>query len=176
MKRLFFAALFACCTLCLTAQSTATDTLAVDSMPTALLTPHILFEGVELKGDIYDFSAAMQKRGFSLSKRLGNDNAYIFQGTVCGHTCYTQVSYTRHSRTVYKIMVQPKHVDLNVYLDSICARYGQVYDQTERGYQWMLPNGAVMLFTPDGYDPTLVVMDAEGVAAFKEENDRPRMR
>ena len=40
----------------------------------------------------------------------------------------------------------------------------------------MLPNGAVMLFTPDGYDPTLVVMDAEGVAAFKEENDRPRMR
>ncbi len=147
-----------------------------DTVASVATTEHILFEGLEVKGDIYDFSAAIQKRGFTLSKRLGNENAYIFKGTVCGQSCYVQASYTKHSRTVYRLMVQPKHVDLNSYLDSLRVRYGQVFDETERGYQWMLPNGAVMFFTPEGYDPTLVVMDAIGVAAYKEEDDRPRMR
>lgn len=147
-----------------------------DTTAAATTTEHILFEGIEVKGDIYEFSNAMQKNGFTLSKRLGNENSYIFKGTVCGQSCYVQASYTKHTRTVYRLMVQPKHVDLNIYLDSLQARYGEVFDETERGYQWMLPNGAVMFITPDGYDPTLVVMDAIGVATFKDENDQPRMR
>ncbi len=137
---------------------------------------HITFEGVEVKGDIYEFSDILQKRGFVLKKRLGNEQQFIFQGAVCGHNSYVQVSYTKHSRTVYRIMVQPKHVSPNDYLDSLQVRYGNIFDETERGYQWMLPTGAVMFFTPDGYDPTLVIMDAEGVATFKDENERPRMR
>lgn len=155
---------------------TDANTATSDTASTPAYTEHILFEGIEVKGDIYEFSAVMQKNGFTLSKRLGNENAFIFKGTVCGQSCYIQASYTKHTRTVYRMMVQPKHVDLNIYLDSLRARYGEPYDETERGYEWMLPNGAVMLITPDGYDPTLVIMDAIGVAAYKEENDRPRMR
>ncbi len=152
-------------------------TLNAQSDSAAITKPtHILFEGLEVKGDIYEFSEVLQKHGFVLKKRLGNESQFIFQGTVCGHSSYVQVSYTKHTRTVYRIMVQPKHVSQNDYLDSLQVRYGEVFDETERGYQWMLPTGAVMFFTPDGYDPTLVVMDAEGVAAFKDENERPRMR
>ncbi len=137
---------------------------------------HILFEGVEVKGDIYEFSEALQKRGFTLKKRFGNEQQFIFQGAVCGHSSYVQVSYTKHTRTVFRVLVQPKHISQTDYLDSLQVRYGEVFDTTERGYQWMLPAGAVMFFTPDGYDPTLVIMDAEGVAAYKDENERPRMQ
>ena len=150
------------------------NTLCAQKDSTAVT--HILFEGIEVKGDIYEFSQVLQKRGFTLKKRLGDEQQFIFQGPVCGHSSYVQVSYSKHSRTVYRVMVQPKHVSQNDYLDSLQVRYGEIYDETERGYQWMLPTGAVMFFTPEGYDPTLVIMDAEGVAAFKEENARPRMR
>ncbi len=177
MRHILFTTLFLLTCISMQAQDVIGETTAsADTAATAPATEHILFEGLEVKGDIYEFSAAIQKRGFTLSKRLGNENAYIFKGTVCGQSCYVQASYTKHTRTVYRIMAQPKHVDLNSYLDSLRVRYGEVYDETERGYQWMLPGGAVMFFTPEGYDPTLVVMDAIGVAAYKEENDRPRMR
>ena len=176
MRQLLFS-LFVCLSaLSAKAQGVAGEEPAADTTSTAATTEHILFEGIEVKGDIYEFSKTLQKRGFTLSKRLGNENAFIFKGTVCGNSCYVQVSYTKHSRTVYRLMAQPKHIDQNVYLDSLCARYGEVFDETERGYQWMLPNGAVMFFTPAGYDSTLIVMDAIGVAAYKEENERPRMR
>ena len=157
-------------------EPTDNATATPDTASTKAATEHILFEGIEVKGDIYEFAAVMQKNRFTLSKRLGNEYAYIFKGTVCGQSCYVQASYSKHSRTVYRIMVQPKNVDLNAYLDSLRVRYGEPYDETERGYEWMLTNGAVMFFTPEGYDPTLVIMDAIGVAAFKEENERPRMR
>lgn len=177
MKRPFFFLLVCGFCLALSAQEAANDAVAADSTANkATATEHIIFEGIEVKGDIYEFAATMQKRGFQLSKRVGNENMYIFKGTVCGQSCYVQASYTKHTRTVYRLMVQPKHVDINVYLDSLQARYGQYTDETERGYQWMLPGGAVMFITPEGYDPTLVVMDAIGVAAYKDENDRPRMR
>ena len=175
MKKTLFAIAMACFAWSLQAQEPTTTT-APDTTSAPAFTEHILFEGIEVKGDIYDFSAVMQKRGFTLAKRVGNESMYIFKGTVCGQPCYLQASYTKHTRTVYRILVQPKHVDLNVYLDSLRARYGETYDETERGYQWQLPNGGVMFITPEGYDPTLVVMDALGVAAYKEENDRPRMR
>ncbi|MCR4994617.1 MAG: hypothetical protein K6A32_04440 [Bacteroidales bacterium] len=149
-------------------------TVAIESIDT--LPTHILFEGIEVKGDIYEFSEVMQKNGYKLKKRLGNEQQFIFQGPVCGHNSYIQASYTKHTRTVFRVLVQPKHVSQNDYLDSLKVRYGEVFDETERGYQWMTPAGAVMFFTPDGYDPTLVIMDGEGVAAYKEEEDRPRMR
>ena len=150
--------------------------MPLSAQPDSTAVTHILFEGIEVKGDIYEFSDILQKRGFALKKRLGNELQFIFQGSVCGHNSYVQVSYTKHSRTVYRVLVQPKHISQNDYLDSLRVRYGEESDITERGYQWMLPTGAVMFFTPDGYDPTLVVMDATGVAAFKEENERPRMK
>lgn len=149
--------------------SAQTDTAATNVADTAAVT-HVLFEGVEVKGDIYDFAAVLQKHGFSLEKRLGNELSYIFKGTVCGHSSYIQVSYTKRTRTVYRIIVEPKHVALNDYIDSLQVRYGEITDETERGYQWMLPTGAVMLFTPAGYDPKLVIMDGLGVEAYKDEN------
>ena len=152
-----------------TTLSAQADTTAVSVTDTAAVA-HVLFEGIEVKGDIYEFSAVMQKHGFTLEKRLGNELSYIFKGAVCGHNSYIQVSYTKRTRTVYRVMVQPKHVSLNDYLDSLQVRYGEISDETERGYQWILPTGAAMLFTRDGYDPTLVVMDAQGVEAYKEEN------
>ncbi|MBQ6432836.1 MAG: hypothetical protein IJJ94_02640 [Bacteroidaceae bacterium] len=174
MRQLFLTLLmaFACATTWAQEQTEGAAAPADSVAAQATSTEHILFEGIEVKGDIYEFAAVMQKRGFTLSKRLGNEKAYIFKGTVCGQSCYVQASYTKHTRTVYRLMVQPKHVDLNSYLDSLNVRYGQVFDETERGYQWMLPNGAVMFITPEGYDPTLVVMDAIGVAAYKDEENR----
>jgi len=161
--------------MALQAQDTSTSE-AADTTAAPAYTEHILFEGIEVKGDIYEFSDVMQKHGFKLAKRVGNENMFIFKGTVCGQSCYIQASYTKHSRTVYRVLAQPKHVDLNVYLDSLRARYGETLDETDRGYQWQLPNGGVMFVTPEGYDPTLVVMDALGVVAYKEEEAMPRMR
>ena len=174
MKAFLFGMLFVCSAVGIQAQDVAAA--ASDTTAAPVVREHILFEGVEVKGDIYEFSAAMQKRGFTLARRVGNENMFIFKGPVCGQTCYVQASYTRHTRTVYRLLAQPKHVDLNVYLDSLQTRYGPTYDETDRGYQWRLPNGGVLFVTPEGYDPTLVVMDALGVVAYKDENDRPRMR
>lgn len=174
MKKILFVMVLVCYAIGLQAQDAASA--APDTTVAPAQTEHILFEGVEVKGDIYEFSATMQKRGFTLARRVGNESMFIFKGPVCGQTCYVQASYTKHSRTVYRLLAQPKHVDLNVYLDSLRARYGQTFNETDRGYQWQLSNGGVLFVTPDGYDPTLVVMDAIGVAAYKEENDRPRMR
>lgn len=141
------------------------------SQPENALT-HILFEGVEVKGDIYEFSKALQSKGYKLQRRDANARNYVFKGNVCGSSTQFQVSFTRHSKTVYRIMAQLKNIPLDVILDTLNARYGEPYDITTRGYQWQLPNGGVMLGTPDGYDPTLVVMDGLGVAAFKEEDNR----
>lgn len=158
----------------ITAQEATSATLVSTDSTTAAA--HILFEGVEVKGDISDFTKVLQRRSFTLKKRLGNELKYLFQGTVCGHSCYLEVSYTKRSRTVYRVLVQPKHVSENDYLDSLKVRYGNDFEETERGYQWMLPTGAVMFFTPVGYDPTLVVMDGVGVAAYKDEENQIRMR
>jgi len=133
---------------------------------------HILFEGIEVKGDIFDFSKALQSKGYKLQRRDANARNYVFKGTVCGVSTQFQVSFTRHSKTVYRIMAQLKNIPLDVLLDTLNTRYGEPYDVTTRGYQWQVPAGGVMLGTPDGYDPTLVVMDAQGVAAFKEEDNR----
>ena len=168
MKTLF---LFLTLLLSATTSRAQADAPAVVSAADTATVTHVLFEGIEVKGDIYEFSNVLQKHGFKLEKRLGNDLSYIFKGTVCGHSSYVQVSYTKRTRTVWRVIVEPKHVSLNDYVDSLQVRYGEATDETERGYQWMLPTGAVMLFTPSGYDPKLVIMDGIGAEAYKDENN-----
>lgn len=138
--------------------------------------PHILLEGYALRGDIYQFSDTLRRHGFHLEKRLRDVDAFLFRGTIAGTSCYFQVSYTPTSRTVYRIMAQPRNISINDYVDSLSTRYGEVFDSKPGSYQWMLPSGAVMLMTPDGGDPTLVIVDAQGYATFKEERDAPKIR
>ena len=135
---------------------------------------HILFEGIELKGDIFEYSKEMQQHGYKLERRDNNARDYYFKGNVCGVSTRFKVSFTRHSKTVYRVMAQPKNLPLDVLLDTLNARYGEPADFTDQRYFWQLPTGAVMLSTPVGYDPTLVFMDAVGVAAFKDEDSRQR--
>ncbi len=140
--------------------------------PADSLTEHITVEGVELRGDIYEFSDVLRSHGFKLEKRLRDVDSFLFKGTIAGNSCYFQVSYTPLSRTVYRIMAQPRHVQENDYVDSLCVRYGDVFDSKPGSYQWMLPNGAVMLITPDNGEPTLVIIDGAGYAVYKDETGR----
>ena len=156
MKRLFLF-LLTLVSLCATAQEPIS---------------HIRFEGIEVKGDIYEFSKTLQSHGYKLEKRESGTRAYVFKGNICGHSTLFQVSYSRRTRSVYRIMAQPKNVPLDALLDSLCVRYGEPYDSDNSRYMWQLESGAVMLSTPEGYDPTLVIMDAAGVAAFKDEDHR----
>ena len=137
---------------------------------------HITMEDVTIQGDIYQFSDTLKHHGFHLDKRLRDFDAFLFHGTIAGTTCYFQVCYTPITRTVYRIMAQPRHVDINAYVDSLTVRYGELYDSKPGSYQWMTPGGAVMLMTPNGMDPTLVIIDAVGYATFKEERDAPKLR
>ena len=135
-------------------------------------TAHIRFEGIEMKGDIYEFSKVLQSQGYKLEKRESGTRAFIFKGNICGHSTLFQVSYSRRTRTVYRIIAQPKNVALDALIDSLNVRYGQPYDTSNNRYMWQVDAGAVMLSTPEGYDPTLVIMDGAGVAAFKDEDHR----
>lgn len=133
---------------------------------------HILFEGIEVKGDIYEFSKVLQHNGYKMISRDNNIREYVFKGTVCGISQKFKVSFSKKSKTVYRIMLQPQNVPLDEYVEKLCERYGNEYDTISRGLQWTLPTGAVMLATPEGYDPTLVIMDAAGVERFKDEDNR----
>ena len=134
--------------------------------------PHILFEGLEVKGDIYEFTKVLQHNGFKLVSRDNNLREYIFKGAVCGLSQKFKVSFTKRTKTVFRIMLQPQNVPLDTYIQELCTRYGAEYDTNSRGLQWTLPTGAVMLATPNGYDPTLVIMDAQGVERYKFEDTR----
>ena len=148
------------------AQNDSTAT-AVEAQP-----QHILFEGLEVKGDIYEFAKVLEHNGYKLVSRDNNVREYVFKGTVCGISQKFKVSFSKKSKTVYRIMLQPQNVPLDEYIAKLCERYGKEYDTISRGLQWMLPTGAVMLATPDGYDPTLVIMDALGVEKYKDEDNR----
>lgn len=165
MKRLLFLLMLLGAPVVLSAQEATPQDSVQQALP-----EHILFEGVEMKGDIYDFSKALQKRGFKLEERDGNSRNYIFRGDVCGRPTQFMVSFTRKTKTVYRIMAQLKNAPITDILAALNAAYGEPFDINNRGYQWQVPGGGVMLGTPEGYDPTLVVMDAAGVAAYKEEN------
>ena len=133
---------------------------------------HILFEGIEVKGDIYEFTRVLEHKGYTMVSRDNNLREYVFKGTVCGISQKFKVSFSKKSKTVYRIMLQPQNVPLDEYVVQLCERYGKEYDTISRGLQWTLPTGAVMLATPEGYDPTLVIMDALGVERYKDEDNR----
>ena len=151
----------------------ASDSTASEATPADV---HIAFEDMTLQGDIYQFADTLKHHGFHLDKRMRDVDSFLFHGTIAGTSCYFQVSYTPTSRTVYRIMAQPKHVNINAYVDSLSVRYGELFDSKPGSYQWMTPGGAVLLMTPDGMDPTLVIIDAQGYATFKEERDAPKIR
>lgn len=168
MKTIILSLMFVAAPLALSAQEPNAAPTAAD---TAAAQPHILFEGVPVQGDIYEFYKVLERRGFKLLKRISGSDQYAMKGTVAGNTCEMLISYSHQTRTVYRIMARPKHVNTVAYLDSLKVRYGEPYDVDGDTYKWMLPNGMVMFKAPDSYDPTLVVLDALGVKAYREEED-----
>ncbi len=123
--------------------------------------------GIPIEGTINDFTDAMRPR-FPLQKRVGDERYYIFKGTVYGHILYLKAEYTRKSRTVYRVTVEPKHIDQNALIDSLVVDYGTPEEITG-GYRWTMNEGDVLLYTPEGYDPVLMYFDREGLLKYKEE-------
>ncbi len=131
------------------------------------LAQHILFFGIPMEGNITQFTQNMQPR-YKLQKKKGDEWYYIYKGPVCGHEMYLRADYSRKSRTVYKVTVTPQFIDANALLDSMTVRYGEPMDAGSC-YRWSFPVGEVLLTKPEGYDPVLIYLDSEGVAAFRNE-------
>jgi hypothetical protein len=159
MKKLLLTFLFALAAQFLPAQESAPDT-------------HLLFEGVEMKGDIYDFSKILQKQGFKQQQRDLNQLFFVFKGNVLGHPEQFKVNFSKKTKTVWRILVQPHNVPLDELVDSLKARYGEPYEALVTSYKWMISTGFIQLMVPEGYDPTLVFIDGLGATAFKEEDNR----
>ena len=134
-------------------------------------TPHVTFSGIEVKGDIFEFADSLKQHGFSLQKRIGRDWMYIFKGNVYGANCYFQVSYTKNTRSVYRIIAETNRIDVASYIETLVGIYGPNYQVNPNSYQWMVPGGAVMLMVPEGRDPKLVIVDEQGYMLFKDEQD-----
>ena len=132
---------------------------------------HIEFKNIPLNGEILDFTEKMREGGLKLQKKMTDDFYYIYKGTFVGNSAYVRVDYTPKSHTVYRIQVTPKHVDIPTYVDSLTTHYGKDYVQNPKGYQWSCEHGGVYFFTPEGKDPTLVIMDAVGIQKLKEERE-----
>lgn len=173
MKTTFLSCFFLLLPMAMHAQEN-TQPVVADSAE--LASEHILFEGIEVKGDIYDFFKELERHGFKLIKRMADTGQYAMRGTIAGNTCDFLISYSHSSKTVYRIMARPKRVNISAYLDSLKVRYGEPYDYEDETYKWMLPNGMVMFKTPEGYDPTLLILDALGVKAYREEEDGAHVR
>ena len=141
--------------------------LALLMLATASWAQHLDFMGHPIEGNITDFTAAIRQQ-YPLQKKVGGDRYYIYQGNVFGNNCYLKAEYTRKSKTVYKITVEPKQIDQNALIDSLVANYGEALE-VQGGYRWNRPGGTVFLYTPQGYDPILMYFDEQGVAAFREE-------
>ena len=138
---------------------------------------HIKFIGVEVKGDIYEFSKILTKNGCKVTKRMGDSDQYAMRGTVYGaDNCDFLVSYTRNTLTVFRIMARQKHIDVNDYLHKLELIYGSYTDLADDTYKWVLPTGMVMFKVPEGYDPTLLIIDALGFAAYQDESGQKQMR
>ncbi|MBR1755828.1 MAG: hypothetical protein IJ754_03910 [Bacteroidaceae bacterium] len=133
---------------------------------------HLLFEGVEMKGDIYDFSKVLQKQGYKQRQRDLNQLFFVFKGNLLGHPEQFRVNFSKKTKTVWRIMAQPHNVPLDELVDSLTARYGEPYEAISTSFKWQLPVGFILLEAHEGYDPNLVFMDAAGVAAFKDEDNR----
>lgn len=159
MKKLFLAFMFVLAAQVVTAQGEAP-------------TQHLMFEGVEMKGDIYEFSKVLQKHGYQQKQRDLNQLSFVFKGNFLGHSQQFRVNFSKKTKTVWRIMVQPHNVPLDEIVDSLTARYGEPYDAISTSFKWQLPVGYILLEAHEGYDPNIVFMDAAGVAAYKDEDNR----
>ena len=159
MKKLFLTLSFALLAQFVPAQ----DTVAPD---------HLAFEGIEMQGDIYDFSKTLQKQGYKQRQRDLNQLFFIFKGNVLGHPEQFRVNFTKKTKTVWRIMAQPHNVPVDVLVDSLTARYGEPYEAVATSYKWMLPAGFIQLEAREGYDPNLVFIDGKGATAYKDEDNR----
>lgn len=130
---------------------------------------HIVFDGLQVTGSVADFTEQMRVHGFKLQKKVTDDKYYIYKGTYNGHSSYVRADYTPKTKTVYKVQVTPQHVSTVDYIDSLTVKYGKEYVSDERGYQWTSAEGGVFFVTPEGKDPILIIMDAQGAQVFKEE-------
>lgn len=140
------------------------------SMSVTSWAQHLDFLGTPIEGNITDFTAKMRPR-FPLQKRVGDERYYIYHGPVFGHNCYLKAEYSRKSRTVYKVTVTPKNIDQNALVDSLQLHYGQP-EEMQGGYRWNREGGVVFLYMPQGYDPFLIYLDAQGVERFREEKEK----
>ena len=159
MKKLFLTFLFALVALVVPAQETTPP-------------QHLLFEGIEMKGDVYDFSKILQKQGYKQRQRDLNQLFFVFKGNVLGRSEQFRVNFSKKSKTVWRIMAQPHNVPVDELVDSLTARYGEPYESISTSYKWMLGGGFIQLMAPEGFDPTIVFIDAAGAAAFKDEDNR----
>ncbi|MBR4533855.1 MAG: hypothetical protein IKO85_04850 [Bacteroidaceae bacterium] len=133
---------------------------------------HLMFEGVPVQGDIYDFSKALQKQGYKQQQRDLNQLFFVFKGNLLGHPQQFRVNFTKKTKTVWRIMAQPHNVPLDELVDSLTSRYGEPYEAVGTSFKWQLPVGFIMLEQHEGYDPNIVFMDAVGVAAYRDEDNR----
>lgn len=138
----------------------------------AVRAQHIQFDGMQVTGSVLDFTEQMRVNGFKLQKKVADDRYYIYKGTYNGHSSYVRADYTPKSRTVYKVQVTPQHVSTVDYLDSLKVKYGTECTSDERGYRWSFADGGVFFVTPEGKDPVLIVMDAQGMRLYKEETGK----
>ncbi len=130
---------------------------------------HLDFFGISIEGNIDDVTDRMQKSGqWKLKRKQGSQNQYIFEGPLFGYNAYVQVAYTRKTRTVFRMTVTPQTNNLLVWQDSLTHRMGKGV-LTEQGTLWQRPEGMILYYTPEGYDTTLIFLDAQGNAVFKEE-------
>ena len=128
---------------------------------------HLKFQGVPIEGNINQFTDNMQPR-YKLKKKQGGEQRYIYEGPVYGYNCYLEASYSRKSRTVYKVMVTPKSINQSAWLDSLSTHYGEPIE-TDRGLLWAPDGGKILFYTPEGYDPVLIYLDSQGLQRFSEE-------
>lgn len=136
------------------------------SMATAMQAQHLKFFDVPIEGDINHFTDNMKPK-YKLKKRISGEYN-IYYGSVCGHNFYMQANYTRKSNTVYMVKVQTQHIEPLIFLDSLQNHFGEA-EETANGYRWIKPEGMIMYLLPEGYDPILQFIDAEGLKAYKEE-------
>lgn len=164
MKSIIAIALLSLCSM----QTSAQETTQKATQETTTDAPkHLDFFGVSIEGNIDDFSKKMQPR-FTLKKKNGGEQNFIFEGPIFGHNVYLQAYYTRKSRTPYRVVVSPKHLDLLAWQDSLVSKYGDP-QATEQGLLWQRPEGIILYYTPEGYDTALIYLDNLGNAVFREE-------
>lgn len=136
---------------------------------TSVWAQHMDFCGVELSGHVRDITEKMRKAGFKLKEKRTDQNFYIFEGMFCGHTTFLNVNFTPKTKTVYQVRVTPRAVNEVVLVDSLVARYGSEFAETEEGLSWATEQGGIFYIKRDNYDPFIIIMDAAGVEQLKEE-------